>query len=293
MVGFYPTTVEPMKSLVQRLRDAEQEPGILSVSLAHGFPWGDQAEAGTRMLVIARWRPGRWPAPPPNGSAAKSMRCATNLLPKMPSIAEAIERARASDGLVVMADTADNAGGGAPGDTTHLSAGLVEFWARDRAPSPPSTTRARSASARKPAPARLDFADRRQARLSSGDPLMSMSKSWRSSPITASLCSAAPLRSALRPGSGSVMSTSCSHPIRTQIFARDGFTGLGISLDDKKVVAVKSSEHFRADFGALADHVIPVATPGALQLNFATMPYRHKQDMHFHPRVADPLALGG
>ena len=50
MLGIYPTTREPMISFVQRMQALEQEPGILSVSLAHGFPWGTR-----RRLAPAWW----------------------------------------------------------------------------------------------------------------------------------------------------------------------------------------------------------------------------------------------
>ena len=34
---------------------------------------------------------------------------------------------------------------------------------------------------------------------------------------------------------------------------------------------------------------VTVATPGAIQMDFAAIPYRRKRDMAFFPRVADPL----
>ena len=52
MVGFYPTTREPMAGLVRRFKAVERETGVLSVSFAHGFPWGDTPDTGSRVLVI-------------------------------------------------------------------------------------------------------------------------------------------------------------------------------------------------------------------------------------------------
>src|SRR6266853_3865502 len=49
----YPTTLQPMRGLVDRIKAMEGKDGILSVSLAHCFPYGDVAEIGTRVLVIA------------------------------------------------------------------------------------------------------------------------------------------------------------------------------------------------------------------------------------------------
>ena len=81
--------------------------------------------------------------------------------------------------------------------------------------------------------------------------------------------------------------------LRTQVFCPDAFTGLGIDLAGKRVIAVKSSWHFQAGFAAMADAIIPVATPGAIQMDFAGIDYRKKSDMGFFPRVKDPLGVDG
>jgi microcystin degradation protein MlrC len=81
--------------------------------------------------------------------------------------------------------------------------------------------------------------------------------------------------------------------IRTQGFHPDFFTGLGVDLGPKRLVVVKSSQHFETGFSPIADLVLPVATPGTLQMDFAAIDYRKKRDMDFFPRVPDPLGLGG
>jgi len=79
--------------------------------------------------------------------------------------------------------------------------------------------------------------------------------------------------------------------VRTQIFAPDAFTGIGIDLSRKKIIALKSSWHFQAQFSRLSKRLIAVATPGAIQMNFATIDYKKKRDMDYFPRVANPLGL--
>ena len=81
--------------------------------------------------------------------------------------------------------------------------------------------------------------------------------------------------------------------VRTQGFHPNLFTGLGIDLEPKRLVVVKSSQHFETGFSPIADLVLPVATPGTLQMDFAALDYRKKRDMDFFPRVADPLGLDG
>jgi microcystin degradation protein MlrC len=128
MLGVYPTTAEPMAGLVARMQALEAEPGVLSVSLAHGFPWGDTPEVGTRVLVVT------------DGDADLAERHAIALgeavwaardgiVPPFFGIDQAIDRllALAPDGRpVVLADTADNPGIGAAGDSTFLLQRLIE-----------------------------------------------------------------------------------------------------------------------------------------------------------------------
>ena len=47
------TSREPARSFVDRLQAMEGKDGVLSISIAHGFPWGDVPEMGTKVLVYA------------------------------------------------------------------------------------------------------------------------------------------------------------------------------------------------------------------------------------------------
>jgi len=75
--------------------------------------------------------------------------------------------------------------------------------------------------------------------------------------------------------------------VRTQVFGTDAFTGLGLTLADKKIVVVKSTQHFHAQFAPIAKQVIYVTSPGALTSDFAGIPYRAR-DLDYWPRVANP-----
>ena len=62
---------------------------------------------------------------------------------------------------------------------------------------------------------------------------------------------------------------------RTQAFGTNLFTQFGIDLARTKLIVVKSSQHFHAKFGPVASEVIYVDTPGVVPNNFAALPYRH------------------
>src|SRR3546814_9112422 len=53
MIDIYHTTRAPMRGYVDRLSALEGHDGILSVSVAHGFPWGDVPDLSTKLLVVA------------------------------------------------------------------------------------------------------------------------------------------------------------------------------------------------------------------------------------------------
>ena len=47
------TSVEPMKSIMEKVEEMEREDGILSVSLLMGFPWADTMDAGVTAIVVS------------------------------------------------------------------------------------------------------------------------------------------------------------------------------------------------------------------------------------------------
>src|SRR5882724_9988610 len=122
----YPTTLQPMRGLVDRIKAMEGKDGILSVSIAHCFPYGDVAEIGTRVLVIA------------DGDKKKADALATKLGEELVSLrgktqppsfgvaAGVAEGVAFNDLPVVIADPADNAGGGAPSDNTDIVRHLID-----------------------------------------------------------------------------------------------------------------------------------------------------------------------
>src|SRR5215831_1240824 len=52
MIGSFPTSIQPMRGLVDRIMALEGKDRVLSVSIGHCFPYADVAELGARILVI-------------------------------------------------------------------------------------------------------------------------------------------------------------------------------------------------------------------------------------------------
>jgi len=292
MVGFYPTTIEPMAGLVRRMKEAEKRPGVLSVGFGHGFAWGDTPETGSKVLVVADADRGLAESVATEiGHAIYDLR--ETLLPRDPDIAAALERAEELQGVVVLADTADNSGGGAPGDNVSLLRAMLKAGLQKAAYGgiwDPVTVQV---CAEAGVGVRLPLRIGGKCGPASGDPM----------DVVATMMAFVPGHSQqglgperclmgdsvwLQVGGIDVVLMSQ----RTQIFSPDAFTGLGIDLSSKRIIAVKSSWHFQANFAPIADELIAVATPGALQKDFGAIGYRKKRDQAFFPRVADPLGRG-
>ncbi len=103
-----------MRSFVDEIKALEGKDGILSISIAHGFPFGDVPGMGTKVLVVT------------DGHAELGALLAKELgerlfamrgqtAPPFLGVDEGIDRALAIEGgPVVIADPSDNPGGGAP-----------------------------------------------------------------------------------------------------------------------------------------------------------------------------------
>lgn len=120
------TSRQPARGFVERMQSLEGKDGVLSVSLTHGFSWGDVPEMGTKLLVYT------------DGDAAKAQALARQLADEViamrdaltvpyPGIDASLDAALAFDGgPVVLADGADNPGGGAASDSTFILRRMVE-----------------------------------------------------------------------------------------------------------------------------------------------------------------------
>ena len=119
------TGEEPMKGLVGDSLLVQSEPGILSTSLAEGYPYADVAEMGMSFLVVADGDPGlarrrcEW-------LAQRAWRRRSEMDARIPDVDEALaivagrDREHASAGPVVLMDVGDNIGGGSSADSTHI-----------------------------------------------------------------------------------------------------------------------------------------------------------------------------
>lgn len=289
MIGIYHTTTEPMKSYVDHIKNLEGQNGVLSISIAHGFPWGDVPEMGTRVLVITDNRPETGLSlAEALGRQLFDMR--EQLRPDYLSLAEGLDRALAITGRpVVIADVSDNAGGGAAGDSTFILQALLERGIEDAAIACIWDPVAVSLAMEAGEGARLDLRIGGKIGPASGSPV--------DLPVTVTKI----VRNAFQSFAGDSVRLGDAvavrangidiilNSFRTQTFAPDCFSNLGLDPHQKRLLVVKSSQHFYAAFAPLAAEVLYVAAPGAIVPTLADIPYQ-RIDRHKWPFIANPFA---
>lgn len=292
MVSVWRPTIEPTRSLVERMHALEGKDGIVSVSFAHGFPWGDVPDVGAKVLVIADGDQDKAAA------VARSLgenvwRMRAEAAPRHDTIDEAIDRALASTAAkpMVLADVGDNAGAGAPADNTDILKRLVERGIKGVATGCYWDPIAAQFCAEAGVGSVFDLRIGGKSGRTSGSPV-DLSVTVKGLALDHAQTGLGEGRSLLGVSAWvesngiDIILTS----VRQQTHSPDAFTNLGCSLDDKRIVVVKSMQHFYGRFAPIACEVRYVATPtGAIDMNFGSLAYRRKTTPYW-PKVENPFA---
>ena len=77
--------------------------------------------------------------------------------------------------------------------------------------------------------------------------------------------------------------------IRTQVLSPMVFTNFGIDVSKKRLLIVKSTQHFYAAYAPVAAEIIYMAAPGAIAPIMTQIPYT-RVDLHKYPWVDDPFS---
>jgi len=270
-IGRFHTMRQPMKDFVQAMQQAEARPGVASVSLVHGFPWGDVADMGARCLVLADDAGLAGEVAREFGERLRGIRELTFMPPR--PLDEALAAALAAPaGPVVLADISDNPGGGAPGDATLLlervlasgvAACVGPFWdpaAVDLCHIVGKGGRFRlrlgGKTAGSGAPLDLDV-----------EVLGLADEAWQDWAGTRMSLGRA---CAIRSGQVEIMVSS----VRDQAYSPKLFSAVGIDAAACRLVMVKSAQHFAAGFTPIAREIVLASGGGVLEADFRRIPYR-------------------
>lgn len=284
-LGIQGTTGAPMRDFVASLQAREGKDGIHNVTLMHGFPWTDWEEAGASVLIVSEGVGTARLRAMGDEIADEFLGIVRTLPPERVSAAEAVSRALAvpaGPGPVVIADAADNPGGGAAGDSNFLLAELLARGCTNCALGMIWDPQAVALAADAGEGARLPIRIGGKYGPASGDPLdldvevLRVRSDARQRFFGETPNAPLGLTVALRVGGIDLVVNS----IRQQVFDPACFTGMGIDLASKAIVTVKSTNHFRALFDPVARAVIICDTPGTASTDFASLPYRHLRLAH-------------
>jgi microcystin degradation protein MlrC len=272
----------PMRALVELAHRREQEPGIVAITVAAGFPYADVPEAGLGVLAIADGDQARADAVADEiASLAWARR--HDFVIRCTSVEEALTIAATAPadagGPLVLADTADNPGAGAPCDGTILLQGLLERGVQNAAlgaiwdPQAVEVCRIAGVGANVELllGGKTDHLHGAPLAVSGHVRLLSDGRFFNLGPMnTGAETRMGPTAILVCEGVEIVITSN-----RVQALDAGLFVSQGIDPRRKRVLVLKSSVHYRGAFEPLASRVVEVDTPGLSNSDLSRYPYQH------------------
>ena len=277
------TAHPPIDELLRLVHEVEQRPGMLSATISTGFPWADVPDMGASVIVVADgnreaaqsaadeigdwvWaRRERWHKQPPTVCAA---------------IAEGQKVGRFP---IMLADMADNTGGGAPGDSTEVLRTFVEQDLSDSLvlymvdPDVAKQVHAAGVGANLP----VELGGKSDPIQGPPVPLdveviaLSDGRFRYDGPMYAGVNGDLGQSAWLRHRGINIVVVSVRMQPLDQAFARS----LGIDCSAMKYIAVKSAVHFRSGFEQLGGLIFNINASAIHSHDFASLPYRRRRPM--------------
>ena len=291
------TLTGPMAEVMTARERIAAETGAAEIAWCFGFPYADFAGCGPAFAIYAD---------DPAAAAAAADRFGAELARQETASGEEILQAAdavaaalaavGSGGPVVLADTQDNPGGGGHGDTTGLLAELVRQGARGAVlcllNDPDSAAACHAAGQGATVPLQLGgksdgaplATEARVLRLTDGEFVLT-GPMGGGNPGHLGPCALIELPAGIR-----VLVASRKMQALDQAILRH----VGIEPADAPILALKSSVHFRADYGPIARRIIVAAAPGPVVADPGVLPFQHlRPGMRLRPGAnrAEPPAL--
>ncbi|RXT07142.1 M81 family metallopeptidase [Ammoniphilus sp. CFH 90114] len=277
MIPLSTSFTSPVKDINEICRGWEEMSDVIECSFYHGFPYADIAEVGCSIVTITL------------GDQEKAKEMGEKLAdyvinvrkdffpPILSPQAGIVEALKGKGFPVVLNETSDNPGGGAPGDGTHLLRAMIESGV---APAcfgtifdPETAEQAHLAGVGQWISVRLGG----KIDPVHGAPLemrvyvksLTDGQYTQSSPMWTGM--KVNLGKSARLQANGIDIVVCSW--RSQVFDDQIFRLHGIFIQDYKIVGLKSSNHFRAFFGKVTDSIITVSAPGWSSVNLSDFRY--------------------
>jgi microcystin degradation protein MlrC len=272
------TTEGPMVKLLEEARKFEEQPKVLNVCLFPAFPYADIKRAGSAVVAVTDGDQ-ELAYQVANTMGEKMWSLREEFLKPLTSIKEGVRRAiEAKKGPIILADVADNPGGGSPGDGTEILRELINKGAKDVGVAcikdPEAVKEAIRIGVRNVFKMEIggktdDF---------HGDPLFvdgivrTTTDGRFIHKVRAVGVPADVGRTAVIDIDGiDVILTEKSHaPNDPEIYRRNG-----IEPTDKKILVLKSRGHFRAAYEPFSEGIIEIDAPGLTSPNLELFTYKN------------------
>ena len=268
----------PARKVNEMCAEWESGPDVVDVTFFHGFPYTDTADVGVTIVSTT------------NDDAELAERAARDVARRvwdlrdefrqtLPTPEDALQLALATDGgPVVIAETNDNAGGGAAGDGTHLLkamlAAKLESGVFGMLYDPETVQQALAAGVGATIDTQLGgktdamhgapASARAYVKCLTDGRFVMQSELGRGMKVDVG-----PTARLIVDGLDVIVVS-----LRTQTLEPEIYLLHGIDITRYKVVGLKSSQHFRAAFQPIAARIIRCDSPGATSNNFALFPYQ-------------------
>ena len=273
------TLVDPAQTLYALIPELLSEE-VTAVGFSAGFPLSDIAEMGPGVVAYGRTQA---VADAAADSLLEAIEAAeTHFSGRLYEPAEAVAEALAIDssrGPVILADTQDNPGGGGPGDTVGLLRALIDGGAEGAVFGLVNDPRVAEQAHAAGVGASIDASLGELSGLPGHRPLEATFRVLElgDGRFTATGAMYRGARMQLGPmallevGGVRVGVASRAAQVADQSMLRH----LGVDPPRERIIAIKSSVHFRADFQALASDVLVVTAPGPVIADPAKLEFRN------------------
>ena len=278
MIPTSSTDLQPGKRLNELCWEWEKRPGMIDCTIFHGFPYTDIPEVGMTVVTITNNDPAL--AAEAGKAVARAIwEAREEYRPEILDPAQAIARAgEQADGPVVINDTSDNPGGGSPGDSTHLLRAMLAAHLTNACYAyiydPETATEAHEAGVGATISVRLGGKtdDLHGTPIETEAYVKCLTDGRFRLTTRMSQGMQVDLGRMARLVIGGVDVLVGSE--RQQVLDDEMFLLHGIDVRRYRIVALKSSSHFRAGFTHLAKAIIAADAPGATTLRLDAFPYQ-------------------
>ena len=273
------TLVPPMSEAMAARTALASRMDVAELALCFGFPYADFPDCGAAVAAFAEDQARADAAAEAMIADLKAREAAftQEILPAAEGVAKALRLAAKAKKPIVIADTQDNPGGGGHGDTTGLLAELIRQKAEGAVLALINDAESAAAchAAGEGAAVPLSLGGK-----SDGAPLAVTARVLRladghfvcTGPMAGGNVADLGPTALISPAPGiRVIVTSR----KMQAYDQALFRHVGVEPAAQRLLVLKSSVHFRADFQPIAESVLVVAAPGPVVADPATLPFQH------------------